>query len=708
MTGLNVPRALATVLLGGLLCGIAVAESPENGRGGRGTPTLVFESRAPGQTGGGNGISDTIFPGHMFRVTERTEITELGAGNLSGADGESIFISLYRTTTPATPPDIVNDTDLIEAELVTIPTGGAADVTGTVNAIVEPGWYAIVAGSGRHGATAGTFAATLVNTGTTTTPNSYGPYVLNSTTGGLSLQASTFRVFARGETLPPAPPDDTRFLHETAGPAAWQTSSAYGVDDEQFWGTRFEITQTTRVGEVGGWMRLGDGQIFAAVVELDGPADDPPPADSPAFIDDVVDTVLIDAASAQDAYTGDFGNLELGPGHYALVFGSGLFDASGSAGLLAIDDQIVHPGALAWVGGSWFDAGGPEFRLWLEGTVDPIAVVPDDVDFGTAVIGYPEAAGVTIDHRAGGAIEITDITLVGTDPGQFQLDADVADCLGVLAADTACTFTLRYAPDAAAGHAAALQVTAADATPDTYAINLAGTAIEGTPMLQFTPVSLDFGSVEYGTTSAALTAGLENVGNGPSEGLAFTLDDADYAYDATDCGASLEPAAGCEIDVTFTPSDAGADIAELSATDSDGSLALLDLAGTGVEVPGLLAAPEWVAFTDTEIGATVTSSAVMLQNPGGGSLELAPLALAGPHAADFQLTAGGDGCSGASLDGGSFCEFTVDFSPSAAGVRRAWLVVDSNAPDAPHRFAVTGTHDVIFHDGFEDGPLLPD
>lgn len=666
---------------------------------GRGSSEILFESRPPGIDGGGLLIGNIYFPGHTFRLTEPALVTGLGTGNLSASSEVSVFTALYHFATPFSTPDVVSDSNLVEATLVDVPTGSPADVAAPVSVTLEPGWYSILTGTGRHGATAGNFVAGLTNTATATTPQSHGPYSIRSDTNHMTLQGSTSRFFIEGETLPAPEPAATEFLAESAGPAAWGAQVSTSVNATTFRGMHVEVTDTTRAGEVGAWMRSGSGQIFAALVALDEPGALPPFVGSPAFTDAVVGSTLINVGSAPDAYTGDFAGLELAPGHYALVYGSGLFGASGSASIMYVDDEIVSPDSLLWTGSFWTETQ-QTFRMWVAGTVDPFSVAPDPLDFGEVVIGNPESGQLNIAHQVGDGLEITDIEITGGDAAQFELQPDAADCITTLPADGQCVFTVNYDPQTAGSHTATVQISS-DGEPAVYPVGLTGSAVVGVPELEFSPAVIDFGGVEYQTTSPIAGAMLNNIGNGDAGGLTFTLSGTDYALVANDCGDTLAAKTGCSVDLTFTPSASGSIPGNLVVTGTDGVSATLDLTGTGLEVPAILVLPESIDFGDTNPGEPVTSDFVIVENEGGGILDLGDLTVGGPQADDFQTTPGVDECSNQGLAGGEFCHFTLDFDPSAPGVRRAILQIDSNDPAAPHFIDLSGSHDVILHDQFE-------
>src|SRR5207302_8036706 len=73
--------------------------------------------------------------------------------------------------------------------------------------------------------------------------------------------------------------------------------------------------------------------------------------------------------------------------------------------------------------------------------------------------------------------------------------------------------------------------------------------------LAIRPLSLDFGLLEVGLTSAPQTITIANVSKSP---VTFTsiASDGDYAQTA-DCPATLGPGQSCTVSVTFSPTVAG-------------------------------------------------------------------------------------------------------------------------------------------------------
>lgn len=454
-----------------------------------GSSTLIFQSRAPGESGGGIAVS--VNPnGHTFRVLQRTHVDAIGA-RLSGTLGETVYGAIHRVATPDTAPDAVNESRLVGTTLLHLP--GAVDtVTAPIDVELEPGWYSVVIGTGRHGASAGTFIASAINTGTARTERSVGPYTVNATTNARTLQGATTRYVVFGEELSPLPPPDSRYLFETAGPATWWLSQSFTLGGNQIMGSRFSLSEPIRIERVAAWLGQGSGTLFAAIFPLSGPSGNPPSPGSASFESSAVASAVFAAKPTSDEVEVDFGGLTLPPGHYALVFGSGRFGASGSAGMMVVDEQIIVPGSLLTGGSSWFNT---EFniRVVIEGVMPELEVTPEPVNFGGTGMGETAQATVTVRNLRDSALQITAIDVEGDTDEQFALAADAAVCTGaVLEAMGQCSFGVSFTPSVLGPSEAVLRVLS-DGIPSPYDVLLSGS---GLPSFSVTPSAGSGGSID--------------------------------------------------------------------------------------------------------------------------------------------------------------------------------------------------------------------
>lgn len=459
---------LALVALPGLLWAIVPTAAAATA-----SDPVVFESRPAGSDiGGGEPINANYIAAHSFRLTQATHISALGAF-IRAYNSDPVYAALYRIDTPRSGLDAVNDTDLLAVTLLT-PGTSAADISGPVSITLQPGWYAIGIGTGRHGATASAIDATLANTGTATTTPSFGPYSVNTGNNALLLQGITTHLFVQGYSVP-APPANTDFLSRSAETWAY-ANSGVAVDSTDPLATRFHVDATTHVHRVSVWTEFGNGQLFAAIVRLTSSTAVPPPYGSAAFDSAVLGSALIDISSGPRDNAGDFGGLELTPGDYALIVGSGRFGASGSADVLTPSDGKIAPSVVEWASSFWFDFSGQCIDATLSGVLPQVQAAPNPVAFTPGAVGVNQQQTVTVHNTGAFPMQLGGLNVTGPDAVMFAASDTDACLTAVLAADAQCSFTLNYTPQTQASHNADLRVVG-NGVPDPLVVPLSGSSV---------------------------------------------------------------------------------------------------------------------------------------------------------------------------------------------------------------------------------------
>jgi hypothetical protein len=109
------------------------------------------------------------------------------------------------------------------------------------------------------------------------------------------------------------------------------------------------------------------------------------------------------------------------------------------------------------------------------------------------------------------------------------------------------------------------------------------------------PAAVAFDAQTVGVSSPTQTARVRNTGTGPNTVSGVSIggaNAADFAIVSTNCaGAALGPGATCDVELGFTPTDAGARVAQLTATGQGGSSAAAALTGASLYAPTLEAFP---------------------------------------------------------------------------------------------------------------------
>src|SRR5437588_121391 len=174
--------------------------------------------------------------------------------------------------------------------------------------------------------------------------------------------------------------------------------------------------------------------------------------------------------------------------------------------------------------------------------------------------------------------------------------------------------------------------------------------------LAISPLSLAFGLLDVGLTSASQTITVTNVGKSP---VTFTgiATNGDYAQ-AANCPATLDPGQSCAVTVPFSPTAAGTRPG--SVTLSDNSVGspeqTIALAGTGE--PGDLAfTPSSLRFPATLPGSSSAPMSATLYNDSAAVVTVTVIAISPSNA--FSQT---NNCPG-TLAPGQSCTFQVVFTP---------------------------------------------
>jgi FlaG/FlaF family flagellin (archaellin) len=221
----------------------------------------------------------------------------------------------------------------------------------------------------------------------------------------------------------------------------------------------------------------------------------------------------------------------------------------------------------------------------------------------------------------------------------------------------------------------------------TQTVSLTGTGVSVTT-LSLTPTSLSFGDQGLGATSAAKAVTVKNTGTGQLtfSNIAITgTDSGDFAKTST-CTGSIAPGGSCAVNVTFTPTAAGARSAVLTlADDAQNGGQTVSLTGTGV-APVVLS-PTSLAFATQPIATSSAAKNVTLTSNLSSALTISSITFTGADPGDFAET---DTCNG-SVPAKGKCTISVTFTPQATGSRAATMNVNDSANTSPQTVSLTGS-----------------
>jgi centrosomal CEP192-like protein len=199
--------------------------------------------------------------------------------------------------------------------------------------------------------------------------------------------------------------------------------------------------------------------------------------------------------------------------------------------------------------------------------------------------------------------------------------------------------------------------------------------------ITLTPASESFGSVVVGTTSKAKAVTLTNGSTSTLEISGITTSGA-FAQTNT-CGSTLAAGKKCTINVTFSPTQTGAQTGTLSVYDNaTNSPQTVSLSGTG-EVQVTLT-PATATFATTKVGSTSAAKVFTLKNNQNVILNSIAISTTGPFSVSSTT------CQ-PKLTSNASCTIDVVFTPTAVGTETGTLQVSDNASNSPQTSSLKGT-----------------
>jgi uncharacterized repeat protein (TIGR01451 family) len=199
------------------------------------------------------------------------------------------------------------------------------------------------------------------------------------------------------------------------------------------------------------------------------------------------------------------------------------------------------------------------------------------------------------------------------------------------------------------------------------------------PQIQVTPVAIDFGDIELGTTSAPQTVTIKNIGDYGSELriTAVTITGTDPSdFSVTVPFAYPKKLARNEqatVQVSFTPGSTGARSATLCIASNDGTVNV-PLCGNGTPAPepDIEVEPDFLDFGGITVGTPSAPGTVTVINAGTASLTVSAVTIDDGH---FTVNV----VVPFTLAPAATKEIPVVFSPTDAVAYHATLTVTSNA-----------------------------
>ena len=281
---------------------------------------------------------------------------------------------------------------------------------------------------------------------------------------------------------------------------------------------------------------------------------------------------------------GGFNNFAL-----ARYNGNGTLDTSfGTSGKVTTDfagaddsavSAAVQPDGNIVVAGAATVNGRVDFALARyvggSGDVPSATLSTTSLAFGKKVLGTTSASKlVKLTNTGGSTLNISNVSV----SGDFAIASKT--CGMTVAPDASCTVSVTFTPALIGVRHGTLTLTDnAPTSPQTVSLTGTGTQIS------LSPVSLNFGTVAVGTTSATKSVIVANVGSTPvtfADVSVTGTSAGDYQISAGTCSASLAAGGSCAVSVRFKPTVAGTRQATLRVADNGGgSPQAASLSGVG-------------------------------------------------------------------------------------------------------------------------------
>jgi hypothetical protein len=293
----------------------------------------------------------------------------------------------------------------------------------------------------------------------------------------------------------------------------------------------------------------------------------------------------------------------------------------------------------------------------------------------------------------------TTITSIKTN---LTVYTDTTTCGTSLGAGKSCTVTVTFTPIAVGTFGGTLTFTDADATsPQVVNLTGSGTSTSG-PTATLLPATLNFGSVNVGSTSAAQSSTLTNTSTTVALNITSIAISGANAADFKLSSATTCPTSGtvnalglCLVSVTFTPGASGARSATLTVTDNaTGGNQTVALSGTGGSSATATATllPATLNFATVAVGSTsAAKSSTLTDTSTSVALNIGSITITGTNASDFVLSPSSTCPTSGTINALATCLVTVTFSPTASGARSATLTVSDNTSAGSQTVALSGT-----------------
>jgi archaellum component FlaF (FlaF/FlaG flagellin family) len=189
--------------------------------------------------------------------------------------------------------------------------------------------------------------------------------------------------------------------------------------------------------------------------------------------------------------------------------------------------------------------------LFGHGTAIPrpaVSLNPTSVTFASQNVGTVSASvNVTVTNTGNADLNMASATLVGANPGDFQL---TNGCVLSVAPGGTCTLQVRFAPTASGSRTAQIQLLN-NAPTSPQLVSLSGTGVAAS--LSVSPISLSFTNIGVGGSSTK-SVNITNTGTSNLIISSLTISGSTtFTITGNNCTAAILPGKSCTVSIRFAP-----------------------------------------------------------------------------------------------------------------------------------------------------------
>ena len=213
-----------------------------------------------------------------------------------------------------------------------------------------------------------------------------------------------------------------------------------------------------------------------------------------------------------------------------------------------------------------------------------ISASPTSVNFGNVSIGDTPEGSITLRNTGNLDLEIRAITITGLHLSEFDY---TSGCTSI-PAGASCAMTVSFRPDLPfESKSAAVSIFSNDPKKPILNVKLLGKA--SPPKISASPRSLNFGTIELGSTSLSRTVTVSNTGVSDLEIIDISVTGLNYGeFNLVDDCTSIPAGGSCFITGTFSPtllSGKKSAIVSITSNDPKKPIVSVKLSGTGNSPP---------------------------------------------------------------------------------------------------------------------------